>query len=767
MEKISLNFDWQFSYNGLTKNVHLPHPGVELPISNFNIDDLLKQFTYEKTIEFVDEDMNKHLSLRFEGIHHIACVYFNDELIHVHRGGYTPFEFEIKPIVGQNKLKVLVDSRENPSIPPFGGIVDYLGYAGIYREVYLIKRPKNHIINIHVKYENTLENDDVKFQIKTNATKGVLNASIYDQDENMVLCNDEIVTDYETEIQFHIPNKKLWAIESPYLYTLKLEYEGATYFERFGFRDAVFKNDGFYLNGKKTKLMGLNRHQSYPYVGNAMPKGAQREDADLLKSLGLNMVRTAHYPQSTHFLNRCDEIGLLVFTEIPGWQHIGDEEWQAESLKNLESMIVRDRNHPSVVLWGVRINESNDHHDFYQKTNDLARRLDPMRQTGGVRNIQHSEFLEDVYTYNDFYHEGNNRGLLRKKQVIKDAPYLVSEYNGHMYPTKTYDDEPKRIEHAKRHLNVLNQMKDPNNKLSGSIGWCFSDYQTHNEFGSGDGICHHGVLDIYRNHKIASYVYMAEGSKEVVMHVSSNLIMGDYPKGNLNEVYVFTNVDYIKLYRNAKYVKTFYPSKNKYKYLKHPPIIIDDFIGELIEKNEGFSVKDSEIAKKILKDVQNYGTKMPLKTKLRVLYILRKYKLTMDQGVSLFYKYLSNWGSKQSDYRFDGYINDHFVKSVTKSMYRTFDYELIPTRKVLNIGDTYDSTRVVIKKVDQNSEIAPYAFDPVEIYVENLELVGPKLQSLNNGLLAFWVKTINPGTGKIVVKINDKFYETEVEVYES
>ena len=121
-------------------------------------------------------------------------------------------------------------------------------------------------------------------------------------------------------------------------------------------------------------------------------------------------------------------------------------------------------------------------------------------------------------------------------------------------------------------------MKDPNNKLSGSIGWCFSDYQTHNEFGSGDGICHHGVLDIYRNHKIASYVYMAEGSKEVVMHVSSNLIMGDYPKGNLNEVYVFTNVDYIKLYRNAKYVKTFYPSKNKYKYLKHPPIIIDDFI---------------------------------------------------------------------------------------------------------------------------------------------------------------------------------------------
>ena len=96
---------------------------------------------------------------------------------------------------------------------------------------------------------------------------------------------------------------------------------------RFGFRTVRFENDGFYLNGQRIKLRGLNRHQSYAYVGYAMPKSVQELDAEILKNeLGVNAVRTSHYPQSQHFISRCDELGLLVFTEIPGWQHIGDED---------------------------------------------------------------------------------------------------------------------------------------------------------------------------------------------------------------------------------------------------------------------------------------------------------------------------------------------------------------------------------------------------------------------------------------------------------
>ena len=129
----------------------------------------------------------------------------------------------------------------------------------------------------------------------------------------------------------------------------------------------------------------------------------QRKDAEILrKGLHCNIVRTSHYPQSRHFLDACDEYGLLVLEEIPGWQHIGPEPWKQISIDNVGRMIRRDWNHPSVVLWGVRINESPDDHSFYTRTNALAHALDSTRQTGGIRTFRASEFLEDVFTMNDF-----------------------------------------------------------------------------------------------------------------------------------------------------------------------------------------------------------------------------------------------------------------------------------------------------------------------------------------------------------------------------
>lgn len=177
------------------------------------------------------------------------------------------------------------------------------------------------------------------------------------------------------------------------------------------------RKDGFYLNGKKLRLRGLNRHQSYPYVGYAAPASMQIFDADILKKeLGVNAVRTSHYPQSQDFIRRCDEIGLLVFTEFPGWQHIGDEEWKRQAVQNLKEMIVQYRNHPSIILWGVRINESQDD-DVFTETNRVAHELDDTRATGGVRMLKKSHLLEDVYTYNDFLHDGRHPGCNPKRKV--------------------------------------------------------------------------------------------------------------------------------------------------------------------------------------------------------------------------------------------------------------------------------------------------------------------------------------------------------------
>ena len=174
---------------------------------------------------------------------------------------------------------------------------------------------------------------------------------------------------------------------------------------RIGFREATFTDHGFSLNGKIVKLRGLDRHQTFPFVGQAMPARVQRKDAEILRTgLHCNIVRTSHYPQSRHFLDRCDEIGLLVLEEIPGWQHIGPEPWKQLAIDNVGRMIRRDWNHPSIILWGVRINESRDDHSFfYQHQRPRPRsRYNPSdgRDPQLPRSLSSLEGC--VFTINDF-----------------------------------------------------------------------------------------------------------------------------------------------------------------------------------------------------------------------------------------------------------------------------------------------------------------------------------------------------------------------------
>jgi len=337
---------------------------------------------------------------------------------------------------------------------------------------------------------------------------------------------------------------------------------------RFGFREAEFRADGgFYLNGERVKLFGLNRHQTYPYIGSAAPARLQRKDAEILKyELACNIVRTSHYPQSPHFLDRCDEIGLMVFEEIAGWQHIGDQQWQDASLSELESMIIRDRHHPSIILWGVRVNESPDDDAFYTRTNALAHALDPTRQTSGARCFLGSSLLEDVYAYNDF----SNTVLPPSEQ-----PYLISEFAGHMFPTKTWDQEERLIEHALLHAKIQDlQLAD--DRIAGAIGWCAFDYATHLEFGSGDRICYHGVMDIFRLPKWAAYFYRSQKdpAKEIVLQAATHWTMGDRSEGGFNPLVVFSNCDEIEVVVGEESVGKFTPDHGVYPHLSHPPFTI-------------------------------------------------------------------------------------------------------------------------------------------------------------------------------------------------
>ncbi|MGH9742219.1 MAG: glycoside hydrolase family 2 protein, partial [Candidatus Acidiferrum sp.] len=365
---------------------------------------------------------------------------------------------------------------------------------------------------------------------------------------------------------------KLWDLEHPNLYSVHVRLlRGSELIDQdkrtIGFREAQFTERGFELNGKIIKLRGLDRHQTFPFVGQAMPGRAQRSDARILrKNLKCNIVRTSHYPQSRHFLDACDEMGLLVLEEIPGWQHIGDEAWKLISIDNVGRMIRRDWNHPSIILWGVRINESRDDHDFYTRTNALAHSLDPTRQTCGIRYFQSSEFLEDVFTMNDF-----GFPLLPPNH----PRYLNTEFVGHTFPTKTIDNKERLTVHMLRHARIHNQLAS-NPQYSGGLGWCAFDYNTHADFGSGDRICYHGVTDIFREPKPAAGFYKSQcdPSDEVVLEPAFHWARGDESIG-FTKAYVCSNCDHLKFYIAGKLVAEADPNKTEFAYLPHPPFVVD------------------------------------------------------------------------------------------------------------------------------------------------------------------------------------------------
>jgi beta-galactosidase len=335
-----------------------------------------------------------------------------------------------------------------------------------------------------------------------------------------------------------------------------------------GFRDAKFTPNGFELNGKVIKLRGLDRHQTFPFVGQAMPARVQRRDAWILKKeLKCNIVRTSHYPQSPHFLDACDELGLLVLEEIPGWQHIGDADWKQLSVDNVRRMVRRDWNHPSIVLWGVRINESGDDHDFYTETNRVARELDATRQTCGIRYKYDSELLEDVFTMNDF-------GFPLRPP--NHPLYLNTEFCGHTYPTKPDDPGERLAEHVRRHARVQDQLAS-DSRYAGGLGWCAFDYNTHFNFGSGDRICYHGVSDIFRIPKPAAHFYRSqcEPGEEIVLEPAFQWNANPDWSQDLKNAVVCSNCDHLKFYKDGKLVAEADSDRKMFPNLKHPPFTAD------------------------------------------------------------------------------------------------------------------------------------------------------------------------------------------------
>ena len=173
-----------------------------------------------------------------------------------------------------------------------------------------------------------------------------------------------------------------------------------------------------------------------------------------------------------------------------------------------------------------------------------------------------------------------------------------------MFPTKSYDPWSKRQEHALRHARVQNDAAADGQHV-GCISWCMFDYATHKDFGSGDRVCYHGVLDTFRNPKLAASLYASQQDKTPVLAVGSTMDIGDYPAGTIGDVYVFTNADEVRLYKNGDYVTQL--SKPEWTGLKHGPMLMDDRIGCLLESKEGFPKEKANLLKGAMNAIAKYG----------------------------------------------------------------------------------------------------------------------------------------------------------------
>ena len=807
-ERMPLNRGWEFTRQfseafkaGLaceTETVNLPHTCCETPYHYF--DDAIYQMVcgYRRTLEIPESWADKDIYLCIGAAGHRAEVYLNGEKLCEHGCGYTAFEVQLPVKAGERaNLSILVDSRETLDQPPFGFVIDYMTYGGLYREVWLEAREKTCIVDVFVqpkipartplmkkgllrelesiRFPGQMESF-ITFRAQNNHKHMFLRQSIYrhgEEDGKPIVSKDleceKLKNNENRATLLLVPDAELWDVLRPALYTLRTELiqagksvsEGPT-LDRvdvtFGFRLAEFHADGFYLNGRKLLLRGLNRHQSWPYIGYAAPASLQRQDADILKhELGLNAVRTSHYPQSQHFVDRCDELGLLVFTEIPGWQHIGESEaWQDQAVRNVEEMVQQYRNHPSIFLWGVRINESRDNDALYKRTNAAAHRLDPTRATGGVRCYKKGSFLEDVYTYNDFFHDGTNHGCEPKKAVSPDMSkaYFISEYNGHMYPTKSFDSEEHRLEHALRHARVLDAVAGEKD-IAGCFGWCMFDYNTHKDFGSGDRICYHGVMDMFRNKKLAADVYSVYQDETPVLNVSSSMDIGEHPAGNRGRIFLFTNADEVRMYQNDKFIRAYTRKDSPFKHMRRPPMEITDYIGERVAEGEQFTPMQAKLVKDLLNHSARFGSaKMPPAIMAKAGVAMAKYGMSFDDAYQLYGKYIGNWGDAATVYRFEAVKDGRVVATVERGPAEGLRLRCDVTSTTLREGETYDAALVRLSMEDLRGNALPFYNDAVTFETEGpIAIIGPKTTVLRGGMGGTMVKTTGErGNAKLIIR---------------
>lgn len=645
------NVGWRF-YKGALKDaekidfydsdwdiVSTPH-GLELisPLSSGS-NNYQGEAWYRKHFTIPDSIDEKRLVVYFEAIMGKSKVWLNGELLTTHFGGYLPFSVDISDKIKkgeENIIAVWADNSDDPIYPPGKPqtSLDFSYFGGIYRDVWLVTTNDIFITDANqedkvagggtfIRYEN-LSEEYVNVVVQTD----IFNSSASSQDITIQYFiknrEGEVISKNETTAQFsnnsskqidhiiEVDKPNLWSPKRPYLYDLEILVLGEGnkvvdgVKQKLGIRKIEFRGeDGFYLNNKPYdgKLMGVNRHQDYGYVGNALPNSGQWRDAAILKEAGVEVVRAAHYPADPAFMDACDALGLFFIVATPGWQFWNDEDPQFERLvyQDIREMVRRDRNYASVLLWEPILNETNYPNDFAERAHNVVHEEYPFEgaYTACDSHAKGMEYFDVIYNHlryadNFDIRKPDDKGVTAKsikfdyrgeKRSIFTREWgdNVDDWSAHNSTSRVargWGESPQLIQanhyaYTKyRFTNWESISSTPAQHVGGTL-WHSFDHQR----GYHPDPFYGGIADIFRQPKYSYYLFKSQMKPEdsepmvYIAHEMSPFSSAD--------VTVFTNCDAVRLIVMEK--DTIYMEQNRDEFNMPSPVMLFEGVYEFMD----------------------------------------------------------------------------------------------------------------------------------------------------------------------------------------
>jgi len=572
---------WRFTGpDGQTVPVDLPHTWNNIDGQDGGNDYWRGTCFYEKSFPMPEHGRDELVYLQFHGVNASCTVELNGKQVMTHDGGYSTFRCDVTALLREeNRLKVSVDNSVNDRVYPQKA--DFTFYGGIYRDVELLTVSRDHFDLDYwggqgLKLTPAVEGDSGKVRVEAFVKgEGAVQVTLLDAGGRTVAEGEG------TDLTLTISGVHLWdGLEDPYLYTAaaRLVRDGETVDEvrsAFGVRSFhVDPQKGFFLNGRSYPLRGVSRHQDRKGTGNAVTREMHDEDMALIREMGCNTVRLAHYQHDPYFYDLCDQYGMVVWAEIP---YISEHmpKGRENTVTQMKELIVQNYNHPSIVTWGlsneitISTRDKADMLDNHRVLNDLCHQMDPTRPTalacyamcGPFNKVAHISDLVSWNLYLGWYVPGlflNDLWADFFHAVYPKRPLGYSEYGCEAMPN-LHSSKPKRGDHTEEYQCVYHEyllrFLDKRPWMWASHVWNMFDFAADaRDQGGEPGMNHKGLVTFDRKTKKDSfYLYKAWWSREPFVHICSKRYV-DRPEDE-TAVKVYSNQRKVALYANGKLVE--------------------------------------------------------------------------------------------------------------------------------------------------------------------------------------------------------------------